>query len=237
LRRLEACVHSVREQDYPSGKIQILVTLPMQGRVVDGIVDIRGWCQEAGVGLVEYIHNEPGWTPSLSRNIGYRKADGDILVSLDADGVLDTRTFTAAVAHMDKKRCAVRVRTSLTPRPVGDPVFSKLGRKAFRRTVDMGRKAPGPGCCILAPRAAVFKIRGWDEKFVGYGPADWDFVERLEKGGYPVLNLSETDDIWTLHQDHKRKLGTPLQHKNRAYHAKSKFNRDPVRNKGGWGGE
>jgi len=235
ITRLRACVNSVVEQTYPREKIEILVTLLTQELKVNSINRIRMFCDENGATLVHHVHGKKSWPPSLSRNVGYRQATGDILVSLDADGVLDKRTFAAAVARMKMKKCAVRVRTSLTPRAPGMPIFFQLGTQRFRRTVELGRKAPGPGCCILAPREAVWAIRGWDEEYVGYGPADWDFVERLEKAGYPVVNLSETDDIWTLHQDHKRILGTPLQHKNRSYHAKSKLRADPRRNKRGWG--
>lgn len=235
--RLKACVASVEAQDYPQNKIQLILTYLARGRITEDISPLRIFCEAHGALLVEYVHQEAGWPPSLSRNVGYRKSEGDILVSLDADGVLDKRTFRVAVERMKKARCAVRVRTSLVPRPPGAPIFFKLGEKQFQRSVDLGKKAPGPGCCILATRTAVFEIHGWDEKYVGYGPADWDFVERLEKAGYPVVNLSGEEGIWTLHQEHKRILGTPLQHKNRGYHERSKLNSDPKRNARWWGGE
>lgn len=235
--RLRACINSVREQDYPQDEIEILITL-LTNKAAEAAdrVHLLNFCAEHGARLIEHVHDKQAWPPSLSRNVGYRKARGEFLVSLDADGVLDTQTFRYAEGWMKQNRCAVRVRTSLVPLKPGDPVFFRLDRDHFRRSVDLGSRAPGPGSCILAPREAVEKIRGWDEKFVGYGPADWDFVERLEKAGYPVINLSDTNDIWTLHQDHERILGTPLQHNNRAYHAQSKKKGNPVRNAKGWGG-
>ena len=236
ISRLRACVNSVNAQDYPKEKIELLIAYLQNGRI-GNIDSLRLFCESSGASLIEYVHDKEAWPPSLSRNVGYRRAKGDILVSLDADGVLDKRTFRIAAAHMEARRCAVRVRTSLVPLPPESPLFFRLGSARFKKSVEMGRKAPGPGCCILAPREAVWAIHGWDEQYVGYGPADWDFVERLEKAGWPVVNLSETDDIWTLHQDHKRKLGTPRQYGNIAYHKESVQLSDPVRNKDGWGGE
>jgi len=236
IARLRACLNSVLQQTYPSDKIEILVTLLTPRSTASSAKGLKPFCEKHGATLIRHVHGEGAWPPSLSRNVGYRQATGDILVSLDADGVLDKRTFASAVARMEERKCAVRVRTSLTPRAPGAPVFFQLGRERFRRTVDLGRKAPGPGCCILAPREAVWAIHGWDEKFVGYGPADWDFVGRLEKAGWPVVNLSKTDEVWTLHQEHKRILGTPRQDRNRAYYEKSKLKRSPVRNLDGWGG-
>lgn len=236
--RLKACLNSVREQNYPQDNIEILVTLLRRENpaTVEEKECLVQFCSDYDAELLEHVHNEAAWPPSLSRNVGYRRADGDILVSLDADGVLHKNTFVVAAGWIETQKCAVRVRTSLVPRPPGDPLFFKLDPEDFNRSVDLGRKAPGPGCCILAPRAAVERIHGWDEAFVGYGPADWDFVERLEKAGWPVINLSESDSIWTLHQDHQRILGTSLQHKNRAYHAVSKKSVSAVRNLKGWGG-
>ncbi|MHC4298891.1 MAG: glycosyltransferase family 2 protein [Planctomycetota bacterium] len=236
--RLKACLNSVREQSYPQEDIEILVTLlkrkePSTSEEKEYLVR---FCGDYDAELLEYVHNDAAWPPSLSRNVGYRRAKGDILVSLDADGVLHRGTFQTAVGWMNTQKCAVRVRTSLVPKPPGDPLFFKLEPEDFNRSVELGKKAPGPGCCILTPREAVETIRGWDEAYVGYGPADWDFVERIEKAGWPVVNLSESNRIWTLHQDHERILGTPLQHKNRAYHARSKLKTNPVRNKKGWGG-
>lgn len=236
--RLKACLNSVRKQSYPQEDIEILVTLLKRktpATIEEKAAFVR-FCSDYDAELLEHVHDKAAWPPSLSRNVGYRRAEGDILVSLDADGVLHKNTFLVAADWMNAQKCAVRVRTSLVPKPPGDSVFFKLEPEDFNRNVELGRKAPGPGSCILAPRAAVEKIRGWDEAFVGYGPADWDFVDRLEKAGWPVVNLSESDRIWTLHQDHKRILGTPLQHQNRAYFAKSKKRISPIRNLKGWGG-
>ena len=236
--RLKACLNSVREQDYPQHDIEILITfLTKKERALQSQrILLSCFCSDYDAELLEHVHDKPAWPPSLSRNVGYRRAEGDILVSLDADGVLHRQTFQVAVDWMNNHKCAVRVRTSLVPKPPGDPLFFKLDPDDFNRSVDLGKKAPGPGSCILAPREAVETIHGWDEAYVGYGPADWDFVERLDKAGWPVINLSAMNGIWSLHQHHKRILGTPLQHKNRAYHKKSKDKLTPVRNLKGWGG-
>jgi glycosyltransferase involved in cell wall biosynthesis len=236
VKQLRACVNSVKKQDYPQGKIEVIVVCLQKGSIgnVDGL---RLFCKEQDTLLVTHVHNKEAWPPALSRNVGYKKAGGRILVSLDADGVLDTRTFRVAYQHMRAKRCAVRVRTSLVPYGPGEPIFFNLGAKEFQRTVSLGKKAPGPGCCIMAKREAVWAIHGWDEEYVGYGPADWDFVERLEKAGWPVVNISKTNNIWTLHQEHERVLGTPLHYKNIEYHDISLKKPSPVRNTSIWGGD
>ena len=235
--RLQACLASVRKQSYAQGRIELLLVYLVRDDIIEDLEPLRKLCGQYDATLIEQVHHKNAWTPSLSRNVGYRRATGQILVSLDADAVLDRRTFRVAERRMRGGKKAVRVRTSLVPYPPGSGLFFDLRPQAFQKSVDVGAKAPGPGCCIMAPRGAVFKIHGWDEKFVGYGPADWDFVKRLVKAGYRVINLSKTDGIWTLHQHHERKLGTKRQLRNIAYFNESSQSGDPVRNHDGWGGE
>ena len=236
VERLQACLASVRKQSYPQHRIEVLLVYLVRDSVNEDLEPLLKLCEQHAATLIEYRNPEKAWTPSLSRNVGYRRATGQILVSLDADAVLDPRTFKVAERRMRGGKKAVRVRTSLVPYPPGSGLFFDLRPQVFQKSVDVGAKAPGPGCCIMAPRKGVFKIHGWDENFVGYGPADWDFVKRLSKAGYRVINLSKTDGIWTLHQHHERQLGTKRQLRNIAYFNESSQSGDPVRNYDGWGG-
>jgi len=104
--------------------------------------------------------------------------------------------------------------------------------RAIRRAMRSGKIAPGPGSLIVAPREAVFGIRGWDESFLGYGPADWDYWDRLIAWGCrPVVAK-----LHALHQWHRPRFETrneKLKQRNRAIYRRALEERNP----GGWGGQ
>jgi GT2 family glycosyltransferase len=173
------------------------------------------------------------YPPSLARNVGLRRIKGNILFTLDADSIIHPETLRTCRREIEKchGKAFVRVRTSRANFPLENPVFPAAARK--------DSYASGPGGCIAAPRSAIRKIHGWDEAFVGYGAADWDYVKRLEKVGLKevVLPHAGAPDILVLHQKHppNRMREHEARQRNRRLYEQTLIQENPVRNDDSWG--
>jgi len=174
------------------------------------------------------------YPPSLARNVGLSRARGDILVTLDADSLIPPDTIRTCRWEIEQSdnQAFVRVRTSQFGFPTGKAT-------PFRKAVEKDQYAPGPGGCIAAPRKNVRRIRGWDEQFVGYGAADWDYVTRLKKSGLHEVVLPKSDGkkIVVLHQSHKynRSVELAARARNRKIYEHTLERENPVRNDVSWG--
>jgi len=235
-KRLEACLSSVANQTMDRRYINITLMCleheEKQGNL-GGLVELAVKCNAA---IVFYKHKKSFWPPSLSRNIGIRRAPSKLLAFVDADAVLHPQTFDTALQIIGSKKKAVRVPTKLMPYRAGHSVFNNLTVKRFEKNAVQGKEAKGPGCCIIARTEDVYAIHGWDEQYVGYGKADWDFVDRLKKSGVPVANLAKQRGIWSMHQDHDRKISQTTVAANRRIYAKIDGTKTPIRNRMSWGG-
>lgn len=233
---LECCLQSIRAQTYQREFVDIIVTYLCKDKINEEIEGVKILCTEFDTVVKIHKYNKSFWPPSLLRNVGIRESTGQIIACVDVDAVLDPRTFDKAVEFIVNDNAAVHVKTRLLRQEPGSPIFRDLSINKFEENARLGSEAKGPGCCIMASRDAVFEIRGWDENFVGYGPADWDYVQRLEKVTSVVINLSKRCNLWNLHQDHERNINKLQQLRNRAYFKKIRVIRDPVRNFDSWGG-
>jgi len=66
-----------------------------------------------------------------------------------------------------------------------------------------------PGGCNLISRSAFNKIGGYDERFIGWGFEDTDFIQRSRKVN-KVIHLDDFDAIcWHLHHDNSKRLENP----------------------------
>jgi glycosyltransferase involved in cell wall biosynthesis len=234
--RLRLCLDSVRAQTVPDQYLDIVITCLQH---VDDKSDLTPLVELARLydaTLVFYRDQCKKWQPSLSRNIGFRRAPCRIVACVDADTVLHPQTLEAAARHILAGGRAVRVPTRLMSHGPEHPVFRQLGRKTYEENVLKGKAAHGPGCVIVAPAGKIHRIRGWDERYIGYGPADWDYVKRLEMSGLDIIDLAKSDGIWSMHIDHPRAVSNKDVQRNRAIYAELETSTDPARNKKTWGG-
>jgi glycosyltransferase involved in cell wall biosynthesis len=181
------------------------------------------------------------WLPSLSRNAGFRYASESLVGCLDADAVLHPWTLRETVKAIrdSKGKGIVRVATKMMPQRPGDPVFDDFRPEVFSRNASAyGKEAEGPGCLIVAPRSRVVAVRGWDERYIGYGPADWDYFKRLCMGPFHAVNLAVKTGIWSMHQAHsnKGKIDSERQKKNRELYYDVRAGRGVVAPNEKWGG-
>lgn len=193
--------------------------------------------------LLPHEYKAVDWVPSLARNVGFRRAHGQVLVSVDADSYLHPDLLMACV-QVVKSGGFARARTKMLKRPSDDSIFKNVApdnmRQAFEDVKDEGHFGQGPGCVIAASAQHVRAIRGWDERFVGYGAADHDFVLRLRQLGVDEIVFPNTSNAcYVIHQYHKpirKDVAQKLRKKNRRYFEDTKKRGKPTRNDKFWGG-
>lgn len=231
-RRLDNCLASVRRQS-GVGQVEIVLVWLRRKGIPEQLRVVSKKARRYQARLIRRRFAGP-WPPSLARNLGFRAAKGGILACLDVDAVLHPLALKEAVdAIREERLTAVRAPTRMKTLSPKSRVFRPgTPARAIRRAMRSGKIAPGPGSLIVAPREAVFGIRGWDESFLGYGPADWDYWDRLVAWGCrPVVAK-----LHALHQWHRPRFETrneKLKQRNRAIYRRAL----PERNPGGWGGK
>lgn len=163
--------------------------------------------KKINIGKLRYIYaDEPGrFSSSHARNIGYKAANGDYILSLDCDLILpdgfiqnifaeikkhpNSAIFGPVYKLMPKEQDALE---SGQLDPIKD--FNILKEKALPHKIN----APS-GAIILAPRSSILAVGGYDEEYIGYGFQDIDLVERLKRSG---LHQALPGSVFALHQFH-----------------------------------
>jgi len=240
-RRLDNCLASVQRQNGPFD-VEIIVVWVWKKKNAKHRRALKRACKKRGAKLVEgRIHG--AWRPSYARNIGFRASTGGILCCLDADAVLHPGTLACVYRAMRvQRKTVVRAPTRMKKEgPRGKAFQPGALEKTVRQEMRLGKMAPGPGSLIAAPREAVFGIRGRDERYVGYGPADWDYFWRLVQWGCRKRTTAQEEKIYAIHQFHKPRrdvANKKLRERNRKLYRETKKGKNsPVRNKKGWGGQ
>jgi len=236
ISRLRLCLDSVRAQTVPAEYLNLVITCLQHISDKSDLTQLVEVAREYDATLVFHRHRCKKWQPSLSRNIGFRRAPSKIVACVDADTVLHPQTLEVSARHILSSNCAVRVSTRMMSHGPNHPVFRQLARQEYESNALRGKEAHGPGCVIVAPATKIHQIRGWDERYIGYGPADWDYVKRLEMSGLEIVDLAKSDGIWSMHIDHSRSVNPEDVKRNRAIYAELKTASSPAKNNKRWGG-
>jgi len=251
LQRLEVCLHSIEHQTLPAHMIDTVIGLvfdtstgawpsrPLLGRLLSMVL-------EHGVTLVTRTHDVGDWTPALTRNIPARWGRREMVTHVDIDAVLHPEYCEAAyeVLKATQDKAVVTVKTKMTRYPLGAPEYLITGVEAFEAMVRnaSGNMAVGTGCGTMVKGELFEEMGGLDERFIGYGPTDWDFTARLKLLGARSIDLTETEGLMLAHQNHPRDIQdapndkTPCKVRNLAIMKKSFDAKETTRNGCGWGG-
>lgn len=162
------------------------------------MVDVVGEAARDGTLDVRYLWQpDRGFRVSRSRNNGIRAAQGDLLVFVDAD-VLIEEDFLArhAAAHARPKRLVLGPMRRIPDCPIGDRASTLeymrgyQGPKAFFEGQARWARSPYPwmssvGANMSAPRGPEVRF---DEQFVGWGGEDRELAYRLTiRDGYELV--------------------------------------------------
>lgn len=164
-------LESLRKQDYPDDRFEIIVGL-------NGCTDAsRSIANEFGVHVAESKRKGI----SFGRNLGARAARGDILVFIDADTTIPPDGLARIAMAVDTEQEAILV---LPGRPVaGGPVVKICFAIANLYARRKGVLSPGP---VMATHRTVYeRVNGFDE-MLPQGEAS-DFVIRCRQSGAKFL--------------------------------------------------
>lgn len=236
LPRLRTCLNSIWSQRVKPLEVIVTYIYP-RGHIVPDLSEF----EEQGCRIIRYAHDEPDFPPSLSRNVGLKTSRGKIAMTVDADAVIDVRTIGVCERLIANRRAFVRIRTRMVGYNAHSIVFRRLHPQDFVREAARWKWAPGPGCVVVAPMVTIRHLRGWDERFVGYGPAVLDWVARLKQTGLKEIVLPDSQRklfISCMHQNHRRvrdQKMTRLRRQNIKRYEQTLKGGNPIRNPDGWG--
>lgn len=194
---ITACLHSLTQVDYPRDKMEIIVVDDAsEDRTPDAVSNFD-------VSLITLEENKQA---SFCRNLGARKARGEILAFIDSDCLADPLWLRELVpAFKDASLGAVG--------GLVDSYFEEKGLDHYEKvksSLKMGdlcrRSGEGdrffyvPSCNLLARREPFLKLGGFQkEMHVG---EDVDFCWRLQDDGYQV----EYRPVGRVYHKHRNRL-------------------------------
>ena len=228
---LKNCVRSVRWQDYPQFLVDVILCVMYSEN--EDMSELAEFCRSSEITVVFRRLKDPAFNISRAKNVAARHGSSKCVAFIDADVVLHPMTFRLAAPFLLKGLSVVIPVGRMGQGPTSDifepesiPMWEDLTKNApFRRD--------GVGNVVL-PRSTLESLRGYDERFHGWGGPDTDLEKRHGIIGKPMVNLKDNGCKLAMHQHHKI---TPTREshftqRNRVVLASS---HDAVRNPGVWG--
>lgn len=149
------------------------------------------------------------WSRSEALNAGFVHADGDILVSTDADMVFTPKSFEriTAIAKLDGKS-AYFLQCRDLPEGMDDKWVAEHPHN-WRQMERASRLRPrwGMGGMMAIPREGFDLIRGFDERLHTYGGEDLDFAQRARRAGYRTVWIDDPE-VRMYHMWHPKTINT-----------------------------
>lgn len=137
-------------------------------------------------GILRVVRNTERWSESRALNIGIRHAMTEYVMTTNADLIYDPGFVAAVVERLRKNDRSVVL----------------ADRYDLDQQGNVTGKAPNchKGTCIATRRDWFEKVRGFDERYHGWGFCDIDIVERAATDGLEILTLG--DEVKVYHQWH-----------------------------------
>ena len=176
-----------------------------------------------------YSDGEENWSRSRALNAGFSIAQGDILVSTDADMVFTPSSFEKIVdIATSEPKAAFFLQCRDLPEGMDDLWVSE-NPDAWHTMERASRLRPrwGMGGMMAIRREGFDLIRGFDERLHTYGGEDLDFAQRARRAGYRTFWIDDAD-VRMYHMWHPPTINTVSQ--TEAGKAAVQFNRNVVYN-------
>jgi len=197
--RLTRCFSSIRDAQPKGASLSVsLVWLGPTG----GWYDFGRMLEAFEVDVVEADPDPGPFCLARARNVGAQASppQAEVLVFVDADVMVPQDMFVRLAHAMGQRRD--RFVTCLT---------AMLDRKGQRAYVP----PTGFGGFLAVRREDLFAIRGYDERYVGWGCEDNDVVDRLVWSGLEHYDIAHREGVLVEHQWHPS-AGDPTDEKAKA---------------------
>jgi glycosyltransferase involved in cell wall biosynthesis len=234
---LQNCVASITDQSVGKDMLDITIVYAFNRQFLETEIPVGPLVKlaaENDATIVFHEHDYPDFPLARARNVGARRAVRRVIGFVDADLVLDPETFEAVLRFTPDPCKAACVHVHRMNKGPDDAIYSERRKEVFRHNLKKGRLDPaGKGGCVFVEAYTFMEIRGYDERFYGWGCEDNDLAKRLEDQKVTIAHLL-TEGIVAMHQFHDRPTRfNPRTAKNRELLATSSAIR---RNDDGWGG-
>lgn len=177
-----------------------------------------------------YTSGDTVWSRSRALNAGFAIAEGQLLISTDADMLFSPRSMRRIVetAH-EAGKCALFLQCRDLPETLGDGFFAENSEIDWDLLEKEGRLRPrwGMGGMMAISAEGFATIRGFDERLHTYGGEDLDFAQRARRAGFRTVWVDDPD-VRMYHMWHPPTLRTVEQ--TEAGKAAVAFNRNIVYN-------
>lgn len=205
--RLSNCLRSLRWQQVDAAELEIILSdcgsEPEHQRALDELAE------PVGARIVR-TPAAGSWNRSRALNLGIRAARAEFLLCTDAD-MLFAENFVPAVlgahrgsSHELMVHCQCHDLSSEAP----ERAWASADFPALRAQAS-ARPTRATGACQSAGRAFFERVRGYDERYLGWGYEDLDMTSRARRAGLEIRWVSEETSM--LHQWHPtRRHDRPL---------------------------
>jgi glycosyltransferase involved in cell wall biosynthesis len=202
--RLENCLRSLRWQDLPSERYEIL--LSDFGSEPQEAQDLKEMAASYGARITRCDTDEI-WNRSRALNHGIREALGRYVFCTDADMIFEPNFLSTLLSTQQAKDedALVVCRCRDLPQSVPEKIWdieeypNLLGEAAFRKNWG------GTGACQMAVRTFFEEVRGYDEGYKFWGMEDNDMKFRAARYGLKLDWIHEKSSM--LHQWHPSDRG------------------------------
>ena len=136
---------------------------------------------------------DEAWGLSIPSNIGIRRATGKYIARLDADLILEPHVLKDTLQRLNAQENLLIIR---------QPIFlpEDFNFENLKLPQDYGKLmaqpkryiTPSYGAFVVTKRSWWHRIRGYEERFRGWGLPDWDLWRRTARSGVKRLLIGES---------------------------------------------
>jgi len=162
--------------------------------------------------------NDDEFRKAYCYNQAADKVKGDILCFWDVDVIVDPKFVWESYLKLDRGECDHIYPFNGTFIDVNKEMFSELLDQKFDLLNELYRQkhewlefasGESPGGCNMITYEAFEKIGGYDERFIGWGFEDTDFMQRSKRVN-SVSRIMDDDAIcWHMHHDQAIRTENP----------------------------
>lgn len=171
-----------------------------------------------------FIENHGEFRKSQAYNVGAEATQAPVLCFWDVDVLIDERfihkAYTAIVeGHSDHvypfNGTFVDVQKDLFSDFLTRYNFSHVEKLWNAKHPSLHfASSESPGGCTMIGRGAFVKMGGYDDRFIGWGFEDTDFLYRSRKVNRVAYLQDENAICWHLHHDNAKRMENPHYHEN-----------------------
>lgn len=168
--------------------------------------ELVGFLKPHGIKCIQHLIGHK-FQRALLNNVGVRNAKTPYIMTTDVDMCFAPKLFETIMSTLDPENW-VQSRTMYWKSKIADAIYrGELDPIKDLESCKIGRikKRTTAGGCQCGHISAWNKVRGFDERYVGWGSEDVDLLARVRMAKLKVRWLGESrENIMLFHQPHRK---------------------------------